>query len=146
MDPANKEKTELDTGALKAKTEKQQTRCRKVAGRYVRQPMREKLDFISLRQATKLAKKTDCPMFLGIIRATADQNVPPKKIKTKSKARAGAVHGVTEGEKRRIAKEIGPVTKDVPVTQVIKKKNSAGRSSGACKTTRNFGGVQRCIS
>ena len=61
-------------------------------------------------------------MFLGIIRATADQNVPPKKSKTKSKARAGAVHGVTEGEKRRLAKETGPVTKDVPVTQVITEK------------------------
>ena len=64
----------------------------------MRQLVREKLDFISLRQATKLARKTDCPMFLGIIRATADQNVPPKKSKTKSKARAGAVHGVTEGK------------------------------------------------
>ena len=88
----------------------------------MRQPVREKLDFISLRQATKLAKKTDCPMFLGIIRAAVDQNVPPKKIKTKSKARVGEVHGVTEGEKRRIAKEAGPVTKDVPVTQVINEK------------------------
>ena len=43
--PVNEPK--LDTGALKAKTI--QTKCRKVAGRLVRQPVKEKIDFISLQ-------------------------------------------------------------------------------------------------
>ena len=62
--------SELGTEALKAKTI--QTKCRKVAGRLVRQLVKEKIDFISLQQAKKLANTTNCPMFLGIIRGTED--------------------------------------------------------------------------
>ena len=114
--PVNESK--LDTGALKAKTI--QTKCRKVAGRLVRQPVKEKIDFISLRQAKKLANTTDCPMFLGIIRGTDDWDVRPKKLNSKkSKSKLGAAHGMTEGEKRRLMKETGPVTKEVPAETVI---------------------------
>ena len=60
--------TQLDTGASKAKmTLQKQTRCRRVAGRVIWQLIREKLDFISLRQAKRLANSTDTPMYLGII-------------------------------------------------------------------------------
>ena len=53
---------QLDTGASKAKTTSQkQTRCRRVVGRVVRQPIREKLDFISLRQAKRLANSSRHP-------------------------------------------------------------------------------------
>ena len=52
-------------------------------------------------------------MFLGIIRNTEDWSVRPKKVKTKSKSKVGAVHGITEGEKRCISKERGPITKEI---------------------------------
>ena len=87
----------------------------------VRQPKREKIDFMSFRQAARLANNTQQPMFLGMIRATEFQ-IPTKKTKTKSKSRAGAAHGMTEGEKRRLSKETGPVKVDLPVTEVMKTK------------------------
>ena len=97
-----------------------QYQCRKVAGRLVRSPVKEKLDFISLRQAKKLVKTTDYPMYLGINRGTNDWSVSPKKLKTKkSKPKLGAAHGMTEGEKRRLMKEIGPVTKEIPAEVVM---------------------------
>ena len=46
------------------------TRHRKVAGRLVKQPVKQKLDFISMRQAVKRANKTDQPMFLCVLKAT----------------------------------------------------------------------------
>ena len=108
----------LGTGALKAK--KTQTRCKKVAGRLVKQPVREKIDFISLQQAKKLANTTDCPMFLGIIRGTEDWDVRPEKLKAKRpKSKLVAAHGMTEGEKRRLMKETGPETKEIPAEAVI---------------------------
>ena len=50
-------------------------------------------------------------MFLAFIRGTEDWTMPLKKRKTKTKSKLGAVHGMTEGEKRRLAKETSPVTK-----------------------------------
>ena len=41
-----------------------------MAGKCIRQPVREKLDFISMRQAAKRANKTDLPMYLCVLRAT----------------------------------------------------------------------------
>ena len=82
--------------------------------------VKEKLDFISLRQAKKLAKTTDYPMYLGIIRGTDDWSVPAQKLKTKkSKSKLGVAHGMTEGEKRRLMKETGPVTKQIPAEVVM---------------------------
>ena len=75
-------------------------------------------DFISLKQATKMANKTDSPMFLCIIRANINE-LPKKR---KSKAKCKTAKGQTEGERRRISKETGPVKQDVPVEDVIKKK------------------------
>ena len=89
----------------------------------MRQPKREKIDFISFRQAARLANNTKQPMFLGMIRATESQ-ISEKKVKSKSKSRAGATHGITEGEKRRLSKETGPVKVDLPVTEVMKTKVS----------------------
>ena len=78
------------------------------------------MDFISLRQAKKLAKTTDYPMYLGIIRGTDDWSVPPQKLKAKkSKSKLGTAHGMTEGEKRRLMKETGPVTKEVSAEIVM---------------------------
>ena len=115
--------TQLDTGASKAKTTSQkQTRCRRVAGRVVRQPLREKLDFISLRQAKRLANSSDTPMYLGIIRGIDDFSMQLKQTKTKTKRsrpRLATAHGMTEGEKRRLMKETGPVTTEIPAETVI---------------------------
>ena len=86
----------------------------------MRSPVKEKLDFISLRQAKKLAKTTDYPMYLGIIRGTDDWSVPPKKLKTKtSKSKLAVAHGMTEGEKQRLMKETGPVTKEIQAEVVM---------------------------
>ena len=41
-----------------------------MAGKCIRQPVRDKLDFISMRQAAKRANKTDLPMYLCVLRAT----------------------------------------------------------------------------
>ena len=49
------------------------TKSIKVSGQCVRQPKREKIDFMSFRQAAKLANNTEQPMFLGMIRATETQ-------------------------------------------------------------------------
>ena len=100
--------TQLDTGASKAKmTSQKQNRCRRVAGRVVRQPVREKLDFISLRQAKRLANNTDTPMYLGIICGIDDFDMQLKQMKPKTKTKRSrpklaTAHGMTEGEKRRL--------------------------------------------
>ena len=86
------------------------TRTKKVAEKCVRQPAREKLDFISMQQAAKRANKTDQPMYLCVLRAT---ELPVEKKRKRPRSKAGAAHGMTEGEKRRILKEIGLVTQDV---------------------------------
>ena len=63
-----------------------------------------------MRQAAKRANKTDQPMFLCVLKAT---ELPQKKKRPKSKA--GAARGMTEGEKRKISKETGPVKEEVPI-------------------------------
>ena len=90
----------------------------------VRQPIREKLDFISLRQAKRLANSSDIPMYLGIIRSIDDFDMQLKQTKTKTKTKRSrpklaTAHGMTEGEKRRLMKEIGPVTTEIPAETVI---------------------------
>ena len=87
----------------------------------MRQPKREKIDFMSFRQAARLANHKEQPMFLGMIRATEFQ-MPAKKMKSNSKSKAGATHGMTEGEKRRLSKETGPIKMDLPVTEIMKTK------------------------
>ena len=100
--------TQLDTGASKAKmTSQRQTRCRRVVGSVVRQPIREKLDFISLRQAKWLANSSDTPMYLGIIRGINDFDMQLKQTKSKTKTKRSrpklaTAHGMTEGEKWRL--------------------------------------------
>ena len=59
-------------------------------------------------------------MFLGMVRVQEAQ--APTKKKTKSKAKAGVMQGMTEGEKRRISKETGPVKVDLPVVEVRRNK------------------------
>ena len=45
----------------------------------------------------------------------------PKKLKMrKSKSKLGAAQGMTEGEKRRLSKEIVPMTKEILAEDVIK--------------------------
>ena len=88
----------------------------------VRQPIREKLDFISLRQAKRLANSSDTPMYLGIIRGIDDFSMQLKQPKTKtrrSRPKLSTTHGMTEGEKRHLMKETGPVTTEIPAETVI---------------------------
>ena len=97
---------------------KRRHRTKKVAGKCVKQPVRTKLDFISMRQAARRANKTDQPMFLCVVRAT--QEPGPKGKRRRS--RAGAAKGMTEGEKRKLSKETGPVVKEVSITDTIRSK------------------------
>ena len=94
------------------------TRNIRVAGKCVRQPVRTKIDFISVRQAAKRANKTDQPMYLCVLRAT---DYPDQKQR-KKKSKAGAAKGMTEGKKWRQMKETGPITKEIPIPQVIELK------------------------
>ena len=91
------------------------TRARNISGKCVRQPVKTKLDFVSMRQAARRANKTNEPMFLCILRANSLTDVGTKK----KQAKAGVTKGRTEGERRRESKETGPVTKEVPVEEVI---------------------------
>ena len=68
-----------------------------------------------MRQAAKRANKTDLPMYLCVLRATEF----PHEKKKRPRSKVGATRGMTEGKKRKIAKETGPVTQDVPVETVI---------------------------
>ena len=74
-----------------------------------------------MRQAKKLTKG-DTPMYLAFVRGTEDWTMQPRKKKIKTKSKAGAAHGMTEGERRRLSKETGPVTKEESVMEVIKQK------------------------
>ena len=55
----------------------------KVAGRVVSQPIRQKIDFVSVKQATKLANKTDSPIFLCLLRPKELPEGNQRKIKAK---------------------------------------------------------------
>ena len=92
------------------------TRTRNIAGKIVKQPVRTKVDFVSMRQAARWANNTDKPMFLCVLRA---KDLPDKR---RAKTTAGAAKGLSEGEKRRLSKETGPVTKEIPVEEVIRTK------------------------
>ena len=61
----------------------------KVAGRVVSQPIRPKLNFISMRQGVKRANKSDLPMFLFLVQPTE----PPMQKIGKSKAKTGTTKG-----------------------------------------------------
>ena len=39
--------------------------------------------------------------------------------KKRPRSKAGAARGMTEGEKRKLSKETGPITQDIPVETVI---------------------------
>ena len=90
----------------------------KVARRVVSQPVRQKIDFVSVKQVTKLANKTDSPIFLCLLQPKE----LPEGNQRKIKAKAGAAKGQTEGEKRRIMKETGPVKIDILIGELINNK------------------------
>ena len=71
-----------------------------------------------MRQAAKRANKSDLPMFLCLLRPTE----LPEGKKRKHKAKASAAQGQTEGERRRMMKETGPVKTEIPIEEVIQTK------------------------
>ena len=87
----------------------------KVARRVVSQPICQKIDFVSIKRATKLANKTNSTMFLCLLRPKE----LPEGNQRKLKAKAGAAKGQTEGEKRQIIKETGPIKIDIPIGELI---------------------------
>ena len=68
----------------------------------------KKIEFISLKKTIKMAQSPDTPVLLAVVRPTSHDDIPKTKKKIKTKTRAGAMHGRTEGEKRRMLKESGP--------------------------------------
>ena len=69
----------------------------------------KKIDFISLKKTIKMAQSKDTPILLAVVRPITNEDIPKTNKKPKTKRRAGAVHGRTEGEKQRMLKESGPV-------------------------------------
>ena len=93
-----------------------------------------------MRQAAKRANKTDQPMFLCVLRAT---DYPEMCVGNSRKSKAGAAKGMTEGEKRRQSKETGPVTKEIPIKEVIELKVSEADETITGTAAWDTGGVQR---
>ena len=63
-------------------------------------------------------------MYLGIIHGIDDFDMQLKQMKPKTKTKRSrpklaTAHGMTEGEKRRLMKETGPVTTEIPAKTVI---------------------------
>ena len=58
-------------------------------------------------------------MYLCVLRAT---DYPDKCRRKRGSPKLVQPEGMTEGEKRRISKETGPVTKEIPIPQVIEMK------------------------
>ena len=81
---------------------------------------KKKIDFISLKQTIKMAQSRDTPVLLAVVRPTSAEDITKTKKKIKTKTRAGAMHGRTEGEKRRMLKESGPTKDTVTVKDTMK--------------------------
>ena len=81
---------------------------------------RTKLDFISLKKTIKMAQSTDTPVLLAVVRPITNEDIPKKNKKPKTKTRANAAHGRTEGEKRRMLKESGPAKDTTTVKDTMK--------------------------
>ena len=79
------------------------TRTQRVVGKCIRQLVRDKLDFISMRQAAKRANKTDLPMYLCVLKAAEF----PIEKKKRPRSKVGAVRGMMEGKKQKLSKETG---------------------------------------
>ena len=80
----------------------------------------KKLDFISLKKTIKMAQSTDTPVLLAVVRPITNEDIPKKNKKPKTKTRANAAHGRTEGEKRRMLKESGPAKDTTTVKDTMK--------------------------
>ena len=80
----------------------------------------KKIDFISLKQTIKMAKSKDTPILLAVVRPIMNEDIPNTIKKSKTKRRVGAVHGRTEGEKRRMLKESGPAKDKITVKETMK--------------------------
>ena len=61
-------------------------------------------------------------MFLAFIGGIEDWTIELRKKKTKTKSKVGAAHGMTKGEKRRLAKETRLVTKEESIQEVMEQK------------------------
>ena len=80
----------------------------------------KKLDFISLKKTIKVAQSLDTPVLLAVVRPITNEDMPKTKKKSKTKIRAGAAHGMTQGEKRRMLKESGPAKDTTTVNDTMK--------------------------
>ena len=82
----------------------------------------KKIEFISLKETVRMATNDKVPVYLAVIRPTDFEDVPQKRMKTKTKVKtwAGTAHGLTEGEKRRMLKESGPI-KDTKTVEDMRK-------------------------
>ena len=67
-----------------------------------------------------MAQSTGTPILLAVVRPTSNEDISKPNKKPKTKRRAGAVHGRTEGEKWRMLKESGPAKDTVTVKDTMK--------------------------
>ena len=91
----------------------------------------KKIDFISLKKTIKMAQSKDTPILLAVVRPIRNEDIPQKNKKPKTKTRAGAAHGRTEGEKRRML-DRNPA-------------HTAGYNALLHHINEGYGGEVRCI-
>ncbi len=88
----------------------------KVGGRCATQPVKDKLDFMSMRSTVKWANKTNKPIFLCVLKA----NELPAASMKRSKIKATALKGQNQGEKKKMLMEKGPVKEELTKEELIK--------------------------
>ena len=62
----------------------------------------------------------DTPVLLAVVRPIRNEDMPEANKKSKTKTRAGAAHGMTQGEKRQMLKESGPTKDTTTVKDTMK--------------------------
>ena len=83
-------------------------------------PNEKKLEFISLKKTIKVAQSLDTPVLLAVVRPIRNEDMPKTNKKSKTKTRADAAHGMTQGEKRWMLKESGPAKDTTTVKDTMK--------------------------
>ena len=80
----------------------------------------KKLEFISFKKTIKVAQSLETPVLLAVVRPIMNEDMPKTNKKSKTKIRAGAAHGMTQGKKCRMLKESGPAKDTTTVKDTMK--------------------------
>ena len=78
------------------------------------------IEFISLKETIKVAQSNDTPILLAIVHSKSIDERSPKQMKSTTKTRVGVIHGMAEGEKRRMLKKSGLAEDTTRVKETVK--------------------------